>query len=86
MSDFCKFNMILFDHGDLKEFLLFASNFNRNLEATGNLDMDMRIQYICILVCSETLCQFDLLYTDTESIETLNVEYIIKGLELYFPL
>ena len=38
-----------------------------------------------MLVRGDALRQFDLLSADTEMTETLNVEYIIKGLALYFP-
>ena len=48
--------------------------------------MDAKIQYLRILVRGEALLQFDVLYADVENIETLNVDYYIKGLEFFFSL
>ena len=75
MSDLYEFNMYLFDHGNTEEFLLFIRNFNMNLAATGTLDMDENIQYLCTLVLGEALRQFDLLSADLENTETLNLDY-----------
>ena len=50
------------------------------------LEMDVKIQYICTLFCGEALHQFDLLSSDVENTETLNVDYYIEGLVLYFYL
>ena len=49
------------------------------IAATGTLDMDVNIQYICTIVGRELLYQFDLLSSDVENIETLNVDYYTKG-------
>ena len=48
--DFYEFNTSLFDHGYPEEFLLFIRNFKMNLVATGTLDTDAEIHYICTLV------------------------------------
>ena len=77
--------MYLSGHGEPEEFLFFISNINMNLTATGMLETDTKIQYICTLVHGEALRQFDLLSTDVETTETLNVDYYIKGLALHFP-
>ena len=42
-SNLYEFNMHLFDHGDLEEFLLFIWNFNMTLTATSTLDMEANI-------------------------------------------
>ena len=84
-SDLYEFNMSLFDHGVLEEFLLFIRNFNMTLAATRIMDTDTIIQYLCTLVSGEELGQFDFLSPDVENTETLNVDYYIKGLALYFP-
>ena len=81
-----EFNMDLFEHGNPEEFLLFICNFNMTLAVTGNLDMEAKIQYLCTLVRGEALRQFDLLSSDVENTETLNVDYYIMCLALYFPL
>ena len=83
-SDLYDFKTSLFYHGDPEEFLLFIRNFNMTNAGTGMLEMDVKIQYLSTLVCGEVLRQFDLLSTDMENIETLNVDYGIKGLALYF--
>ena len=46
----------------------------------------MKIQYLCTLFCGEALHQFDFLSSDVENTETLNVDYYIEGLVLYFSL
>ena len=78
-------NMYLFDHDKPEEFLLFILNFNMTIAATWMLDMDMKIQYLCTIVQGKLLHQFDLLTNDVENTETLNVDYYIKSLALYFP-
>ena len=50
------------------------------------LGMDANIQYLRTLVHGEALRQFELLSSDVEDIETLNMDYYIKGLALYFFL
>ena len=56
-----------------------------NLSALGTLEAGAKYQYLRTLVCGEALRQFDLLSDDIEGTETLNVDYIIKGLAHYFP-
>ena len=56
------------------------------LPATGVLGMDANIQYIFMLVHGESLRQFEFFSADVEDTETLNVDYYIKGLALYFSL
>ena len=84
-SDLYEFRMSLFDNGDPEEFLLFVRNFNMTLAASRILDTGANIQYLCTIVRGEALRQFDLLFSDVESTETLNIEYIIKGLALCYP-
>ena len=86
MSYLYDFNMSLFDNGEPEEFLLFICNFNTTLSATGTLYMGAKIKYIRTLVCGEALRRFYLLFADVENTETLNVDYYIKGIALYFPL
>ena len=86
MSDLYGFRMSLFDNGEPEEFLLFICNFNTTLSATGTLYMGAKIKYIRTLVCGEALRRFYLLFADVENTETLNVDYYIKGIALYFPL
>ena len=80
-----EFKMSLFDHGKPEEFLLFIRNFNTTLAVTRTVDIDVKIHYLCTLPHGEAFSQFDLLSTDMENTETLNVDYYIKGLALYFP-
>ena len=56
------------------------------LAPTRTLEMDDNIQYLCTLVHGEALNYFDLLSSEVENKETLNVDYYIKGLALYFSL
>ena len=61
-------------------------NFNTTLAVSGALEAAAKVQLLCPLVRGEALCQFDMFFADSESMELLTVEYIIKGLALYFPL
>ena len=65
--DLYEFKMSLFDHGEPGEFLLFIYNFNMTLAATGTLDTDADIQYLCTLVHGEELHKFDMLSSDVEN-------------------
>ena len=63
---------------------MFVFNFNVTLAASGALEAGEKYPYICTLVCGESLRQFYLLYSDVESSETLNIDYIIRCLSQYF--
>ena len=76
--------MSLFENGKLEEFLFLFCNFNMNLAVSGTLEVSAKYQYLRTIVCREVFCQFDSLYADIEGIESLNVDYIIKGLAQYF--
>ena len=78
--DLYEFKMSLFDHGEPEEFLLLT------LVVTGMQEMDSKLWYICALGRGQALHQFDLLSPDVENIQTLNADYYIKGLALYFSL
>ena len=84
-SDFYELKMALNNNENIEEFLLFVHNFNMTLEASGTLDTAEKFQYLCTLVCGETL-QFNTLYSDVESSTLLTVEAIILGLGTYFFL
>ena len=75
--------MFLFDNGEPEEFLLFVINFNTTLTASWALEADAKFQYLCTFVSGEALHQFDSLADDVENIETLNMDYIIRGLAQY---
>ena len=64
---------------------MFVRNFNMTLAVSGTLEVGAKIQYLCTLVRGEALHQFDSLSADVESMQTLNVVEIIKGLAHYFP-
>ena len=51
MSDLYDFKMYVFDHGEPEKFLLFIGNFNITLVVTETLEMDVKINYLCTLVC-----------------------------------
>ena len=46
--------------------------------------MGVKIQYLRTLVRGEALRHFYVLSADVENTETLNLDYYIKGLALYF--
>ena len=83
-SDLNELNRSLLYHCEQEEFLLLVRNFNMTLAATGMLEMDSKIQYLCTLVHGEALRQFELLSADIKNTETLNLDCYIKGLALYF--
>ena len=84
-SDLYQFKLSLFDHGNQKEFLLFICNLNMTIRATGTLEIDVMIQYLCKIVHGEELRQFDLLSADVANKGSLNLGYYIQGLALHFP-
>ena len=47
------FSISLFDNGNPEEFLLFVSNFNMTLAATGTLDTGANNQYLCTVLHGE---------------------------------
>ena len=76
--------MYLFENSGTGEFLLFVRKSNMTLASSGTLEADAKFQYLRNLVCREALHQFESLSVDVESTETLNVDYIIRGLAQYF--
>ena len=60
----------LFDHGKPDEFLLLVWNFQMIFAFTGTLETEVKVQYLCTLVCGEALRQFDLMYFDVENTDT----------------
>ena len=80
-SDIYEFRMPLFDHGDTEEFLLFVQNFQMTLAASGTLETEVKVQYICTLVRGGALEQFDLVSADAKNKGIqLYVDYLLKGL------
>ena len=77
--------MSLLDNGEPEEFLLFVRNFNMTLAMPGTLVEGAKYQYLCTLVRREALRQFNSLSADVEGMETINVDYIIRGLAQYPP-
>ena len=80
-----EFRISLFDNGDPEVSLFFGRKFNMTLVESGMLETDTKFQCLHTLVHGEVLHQFDSFSADVESTETLNVEYIIKGLAFYLP-
>ena len=60
------------------------SKFNVTLAELWTLEKGAKVQYLRTLVGGEVLCQFDSLSSDLEITYPLMVEYVIKGLSLYF--
>ena len=77
--------MYFYDNGGPEESLLFVSNFNMTLATSEMLEAYVKAQYLRTLVCGEELRPFYLLSDDVGSMQTLKVDYIIKGLAQYFP-
>ena len=75
--------MSLFDNGEPEEFLLFVRKFSITLVASGMLEAVAKYQYLCTIFRGELLRQFDSLSGGVEGTETLNVDYIIRGLSQY---
>ena len=53
------------------------------LAASGTLEAGAKIQYLRTIACGGVLRQFDLLSSDIENMQTLNVDGIVKGLAQY---
>ena len=76
--------MALFDNGDPEEFLLFIRNFNTTIDASEKFVASAKIQYFCMLVQGEELCQFETLSTEVGSTTSENLKSNILGLGTYF--
>ena len=64
---------------------MFVRNFNTTLAASGTLEADTKVEYLCTLVYREALRHFNLLSAYVESTKTFNIEDIVKGLAQYTP-
>ena len=84
-SDIYELKISLFENRKPEEFFLFVSNFNMTLEASSTMDVGTDFWCPRNLFRREALRQFDLFSADVKSTETLNVDYIIRGLAQYFP-
>ena len=49
-SDLYDFRMSLFDHGKPEEFFSFVQNFQMTISATGTLEIEANVQYLCTLL------------------------------------
>ena len=78
-SDVYELKMTLFDNRNPEELLLFIINFNMNIDASGKLVASKNIQYLCMLINEEDLCQFDTLSAEVGSNTTENLKSIILG-------
>ena len=67
---------------------MFGENLQMALAATVTLETEKRIQYMCTLLCGESLRQFYLLSAGVKDTETqLDVDYLLKVLVWYlFPV
>ena len=75
-----EFKMDFFDNGDPEEFLLLVRKSNMTLDASGNLEMDAKLQYFCTIVCGEALHQSYMLSADVKNTSQLTAEAIILGI------
>ena len=70
-----------------RSFFCSCKTFKITPAATGTLDMEVKIHFLCTLVHGEALSQFGLLPAEVKNIETfLDVDFILKGLACYFFL
>ena len=60
----------------IRKIFLFDHNFKMDLEASGTLQDDAKIQYLRTLVRGEALHQFDMISADLESSTPLTLEAI----------
>ena len=72
--------MASFDNGKTEEFLLFIHNFNMTLKVSVTLKAGAKIT----LVRGKSLCQFDVLSSESERAITDALTYNILGLRTYF--
>ena len=75
--------MVLFDNIRPEEFLLFVENFKITL-ALGTVSDNVKIQYICVILCVEALLQFDTLCALVGSTTATPLNGFILGLGVYF--
>ena len=58
-SDMYELKMSFFDNGKSWELLLFVQNLNMMLEEQGNIAANKKLQYLCTILCGETLHQLN---------------------------
>ena len=78
--------MDLFDNVNPEEFLFFISNSSMTLEASGKHLDGVKIKYLCMLICGETLNQIEILSTEGGIAKPEKLIYDILGLGTYFSL
>ena len=78
--DIYEFKMALFGNGEPEEFLFFIRNFNMNVEASGTIAANAKIQYIFTLLHVEGLHHVDMLSTEVGITTLENLKNIILGL------
>ena len=83
-SGLYEFKMALFGKVQPEEFLLFVRNFQMTFQASGAISSSENIQYLCMLLCGESLCLFDTFLVEVVSMTTTYLNPIIFGLGTYF--
>ena len=78
--------MALFGNGNPKELLLFLRNFQMTLDASEKIASSAKIQYICTILCGDTLRQLETLSVEVVSTTISNLKRIFLGLGTYFFL
>ena len=79
-----EFKMAFFDNSKPDELLLFISNFQRTLKASGTLTSSAKIQYLRTMVYDKSLSHLYMLSADLEITTSEHSKFIILGLGTYF--
>ena len=85
MSGPYEYKVALFENGEPEEFLLFIREFRKTLRANGVMPEIGRIQYLCTLLCGESLFEFETLSESVGSTTKRHLKQIIISLGTYLP-
>ena len=72
--------MSLFGNGEPEGFLFFVQNFNMVLNASRMLATNVKLQYLCNILCREALLHFYTLCVQVVSMTMAHLNQVILGL------
>ena len=83
--DMYEFKMDLFDNCKPEQFLLLVSNIKMELEVSGIITSNTKLQFLCNLLFGKSLCKFETLCLKIWSMTMTHLNQVILGLGLYSP-
>ena len=84
--DVYEFNMVIFKNKKLEYFLLFHHNLNIMLGTSRAITEGVKMQYLCMLLCGETLREFERLCAHIGHTNSAHLKLTISGRGTYIFL